>query len=246
LIVPAAGAGTRLMASTPKLLTPVGGRPMIDYLFDLYGTAVRRFVLVVHPSFENLVRDYCGSRASGIDVDYRRQPQPTGMLDAILLAADAVRSLEPARIWITWCDQIGIHPETVATLLRCSTEHPNAAMILPTARQRDPYIHIERDSQDRIVGICHRREGDAMPEVGESDAGLFSISSSAYFDLLPRFADEATQAASTGERNFLPFIPFLSHLGETVLTFRCVDDLEALGINTPEDRDRFERLRAMP
>ena len=35
LIIPAAGAGTRLQSTTPKVLSPVNGRPMIDHLFDV-------------------------------------------------------------------------------------------------------------------------------------------------------------------------------------------------------------------
>ena len=79
-----------------------------------------------------------------------------------------------------------------------------------------------------------------MPEVGESDMGLFSLSPGAYFDLLPQFGREATQATSTRERNFLPFLPWLVARGHTVLTFPSMNELEAIGINTPDDRRRLE------
>ena len=52
-----------------------------------------------------------------------------------------------------------------------------------------------------------------MPPVGESDMGLFSLSPDAYFNLLPQFGREATQATSTRERNFLPFLPWLVQRG---------------------------------
>ena len=176
LIIPAAGAGTRLQSSTPKVLTPVNGRPMIDHLFDLYRGVTRHFVLVVHPSAEALVKAHCDGVAPGLGIEYACQSEPTGMLDAILLAADAARRSQPDRIWITWCDQIGVRPDTIATLRRLSTEQPVAPVVLPTARQESPYIHFERDGEGRIVEIRQRREGDAMPSVGESDMGLFSLS----------------------------------------------------------------------
>ena len=70
-IIPAAGAGTRLQSSTPKVLTPVNGRPMIDHLFDRYSDVVRRFVLVVHPSFEVAMSGAtCSAAAPDLDVDY--------------------------------------------------------------------------------------------------------------------------------------------------------------------------------
>ena len=79
-----------------------------------------------------------------------------------------------------------------------------------------------------------------MPAVGESDMGLFSLSADAYFNLLPQFGRETTAAAGTRERNFLPFIPWLAQHGYPVLTFPSTNELEAVGINTPEDRRRLE------
>jgi bifunctional UDP-N-acetylglucosamine pyrophosphorylase/glucosamine-1-phosphate N-acetyltransferase len=240
LIIPAAGAGSRLQSTTPKVLSPVNGRAMIDHLFDRYSRAVQRFVLVVHPSFESDVKRHVEQLAPSLDVQYATQPEPTGMLDAIMLASDATQAKSVARVWITWCDQIGVHPRTIATLLRTSNEQSDAHAIFPTSRQTSPYIHIDRDAEGRITAIRQRREGDEMPPVGESDMGLFSLSPDAYFTLLPQFGREAAQATSTRERNFLPFLPWLAQRGHSVLTFASTNELEAIGINTPDDRRRLE------
>jgi bifunctional UDP-N-acetylglucosamine pyrophosphorylase/glucosamine-1-phosphate N-acetyltransferase len=240
LIIPAAGAGTRLQSTTPKVLSPVNGRAMIDHLFDRYRHVVQRIVLVVHPSFEAEVRQHVKQMAPALDVHFAQQPEPTGMLDAILLASDAARQGPASRVWITWCDQVGVHPDTISTLYRMSQQRTDVATILPTTRQAPPYIHLERDSSGRITAIRQRREGDDMPEVGESDMGLFSLSPDAYFNLLPQFSSEATQAAATRERNFLPFLPWLVQRGHSVVTFPATHELEAVGINTPDDRRRLE------
>lgn len=240
MIIPAAGAGTRLQSTTPKALTPVNGRAMIDHLFDRYRHAVQRIVLVVHPSFEADVRRHVEQMAPALDVQYAQQPEPTGMLDAILLAAPAAQQRPASRVWITWCDQVGVHPDTIGTLRRLSQERPDVSAILPTARQAPPYIHLDRDAEGRITAIRQRREHDQMPEVGESDMGLFSLSPAAYFDLLPKFSSEAAQATATRERNFLPFLPWLEQRGYPVVTFPATNELEAVGINTPDDRRRLE------
>ncbi len=71
LIVPAAGAGSRLQTSTPKFLVPVNGRPMIDRLIDLYRPHVSRIVLVVNPAFEAEARARSGGSGRA---DRRRGP----------------------------------------------------------------------------------------------------------------------------------------------------------------------------
>ena len=146
----------------------------------------------------------------------------------------------PGRVWITWCDQIGVHPDTVATLSRLSRESGDAAAIFPTSPQTPPYIHIDRDAEGRITAIRQSREGDAMPSTGESDMGLFSLSRDAYLNLLPQFGREAQRAIATRERNFLPFMPWLVRRGHSVVTFPSTHELEAIGINTPDDRRRLE------
>jgi bifunctional N-acetylglucosamine-1-phosphate-uridyltransferase/glucosamine-1-phosphate-acetyltransferase GlmU-like protein len=213
---------------------------MIDHLFDRYRHAVRRVVLVVHPSFESEVRRHVEQLAPSVDVAYATQAEPTGMLDAILLASDATKASAADRIWITWCDQIGVHPDTIETLTRMSEESSDVPAIFPTARQATPYIHLDRDAAGQITAIRQRREGDAMPQVGESDMGLFSLSPDAYFELLPQFGREAMKASATRERNFLPFIPWLVQRGKPVLTFASTNEMEAIGVNTPDDRRRLE------
>jgi len=213
---------------------------MIDHLFDRYHRAVQRVVLVVHPSFASDVKRHVETLAPSLDVQYAEQPTPTGMLDAILLASDAAQRQEPKRVWITWCDQIGVHPDTIATLGRVSQERSDAPAILPTSRQATPYIHLDRDEKGRISAIRQRREGDEMPAVGESDMGVFSLSADAYFNLLPRFGHEVEQATATRERNFLPFLPWLARHGHEVLTFPSTNELEAIGVNTADDRRRLE------
>jgi bifunctional UDP-N-acetylglucosamine pyrophosphorylase/glucosamine-1-phosphate N-acetyltransferase len=237
MIIPAAGSGSRLGAPVPKVLAPVAGRPMLDRLLDLYGPVVRRFVVVVSPAGRDLVAGHVRTRAEEIELEVQREP--TGMLDAILLARGAVQRHRPDRVWITWCDQLAVRRETVDRLIEAEATAPEPAMVMPTCPGPDPYIHFDRDGSGRIVAVRQRREGDAMPPVGESDMGLFSLARTAYLEDLEAFSHAAGQGQSTTERNFLPFVPWLAR-SRRVLTFPCVDPIEAVGINTPEELRRIE------
>ena len=231
LIIPAAGLGTRLHSPLPKLLVPVRGIPMIDRLHQLYTACVERTIIVTNPSARPLVEEHVQRRN---DVEVVVQEKPTGMLDAITIGAAAISPKSADRLWVTWCDQVGVHPKTVARLVQHEHESPATPLIMPTVRKEDPYIHLERDMAGRISRVLHRREGDDMPRIGESDMGLFALSAEACFQLLPQFASEVATGAGTGERNFLPFIPWIAQR-QPVITFPSEDPEEAIGVNTPEE-----------
>ena len=239
LVIPAAGLGSRLGASVPKVLVRVAGETMLDRLLALYRGAVDRVAVVVNPAFSVQVRDHIAERPDANRIDCVEQPSPTGMLDAILLATPVAATQGASSIWVTWCDQIAVHPKTIARL-RDLTSRKHDGMVMPTVRQDRPYIHLQRDATGRIVRVLHRREGDVMPDVGESDMGLFALSSATYSDRLPQYARSVEIGRATGERNFLPFIPWLART-ETVTTFPAESPMEAVGVNTPEDLALVER-----
>lgn len=237
LVIPAAGRGSRLGIDGPKVLALVAGRPMLDWLLDLYGQRVDLVTVVVQPAAREDVERV--ARRRSLRVVTAVQTRPTGMLDAVMIGVDAAGAASE-RVWVTWCDQVAVHPRT---LDRLEAQEPGTAMALPVVAQSPPYIHLERDSAGRIVSVRQRREGDAMPEVGESDMGVFSLSGQAAGPWLTEFAATATASGGTGERNFLPFIPWLAARA-VVRSFPATDPVEAVGINTPEDRARIEAYLA--
>ena len=163
------------------------------------------------------------------------------MLDAILRAHPTLAARRPREVWIGWCDQVALRQ---GTLRRLAASDAAAAIRLPTCLRPEPYIHLERDAAGRIVRVRHRREGDAMPAVGETDAGLFALRGDVYVDDLPRFAHQDTATgARTAERNFLPFLAWPGLPGP-VGTVACEDASETIGVNTPADLAAVERVLA--
>lgn len=241
LIIPAAGRGSRLGADKPKPLVDVNGRPMLDHLADLYRPFVEHIVVIAHPSFSSEIAAW-GARRGNVSV--AEQVSPTGMLDAILVAAPIVRAKRPDAVWITWSDQVGVLPATVQRLAAVSESTPPPALALPTLTRRDPYTHFERDGAGRLSRFLQRREGDAMPDEGESDMGLFAMPRDTFERDLEEYARDVPPGSATGERNFVPFVPWLAQRRE-VVTFPCTDPAEAIGINTPEELRQIEAwLRA--
>jgi bifunctional UDP-N-acetylglucosamine pyrophosphorylase/glucosamine-1-phosphate N-acetyltransferase len=244
LVIPAAGTGSRLGADMPKLLVPVNAKPMIEHLLSLYAGAADRVVVVVSPAARAQVQAALVN--TRFEVSFAVQARPTGMLDAILLAAEVVKAAAPRRVLVTWCDQIAVLPRTVADVVDAARGAPEPALVMPTCRGAHPYVHLVRDADGRIVRVLHRREGDDMPRVGESDAGVFDLSLDAYSRLLPQYAAAPEIGARTGERNFVPFVARVAAV-DRVVTIPCREPEEAIGINTPEELAMLEaHLRARP
>jgi bifunctional UDP-N-acetylglucosamine pyrophosphorylase / glucosamine-1-phosphate N-acetyltransferase len=242
LIVPAAGRGSRLGSGAPKALVSVGGRSMIEHLLARHGPFVERLIVIAAPAAVNLFEALAARHSLPIEVAV--QENPTGMLDAITAAMPLVSRYEPRRVAVTWCDQIAVTAHTAERLCRRALSSPSTALLFPTLDVDHPYIHFERDQSGMIIGVRHRREGDRMPERGETDMGLFDLSLDAYLRMLPVFASAATSSSGTGERNFLPFIPWLAARAQ-VETFPGVAAIETVGINTPEELAAVEaHLRA--
>jgi bifunctional UDP-N-acetylglucosamine pyrophosphorylase/glucosamine-1-phosphate N-acetyltransferase len=242
LIVPAAGRGSRLGVETPKALVRVAGRPMLEHLLERHGPFVDRFVIVVAPSTLDLFSAFIAGHAAPIDLVL--QPRPTGMLDAISLAAPLVATHRPNRVAVTWCDQIAVTTTTAERLWRQAMSPLAGPLVFPTLEVEQPYIHFDRDGTRRITGVRQRREGDRMPDRGETDMGLFDLSLDAYLRDLPVFAATAEASSGTGERNFLPFIPWLA-ARERVETIPGAAAIETIGINTPEELAAVEAHLAL-
>src|SRR6185436_16800872 len=112
VVVPAAGTGSRLQSSLPKVLHPVAGRPMLAHLAALYRPWIDRWHLVVRPVDREAVAATC--HAVGLDAALHEQAAPTGMLDAVLRPHAAIAAERPDEVWITWCDQVALRPATIA------------------------------------------------------------------------------------------------------------------------------------
>lgn len=240
LLVPAAGRGTRLGSTQPKVLTPVAGRPMLDWILDRHRPFCAEVVLVIHPADRPAIEAY--ARAAPDAIALAEQPSPTGMLDAILCGRELAVAARPDRVWITWCDQVLISRTTIDQLVAAESRRPSPAAVFPTSMQAPPYIHFERDATGVLIDVRQRREGDDMPAIGESDAGLFSLTREALTTDLPAFSELSLRGRLTDERNFLPFLPWLAVRAE-VTTFE-IPPHESLGVNTPEDRAEAERRLA--
>ena len=137
------------------------------------------------------------------------QPEPLGMADAVRCG---LASVETRHTLIVWGDQVALRPESLDFSMRLHQGSAQPAAVCPTLWRDHPYIHFERES-DKVVRILQAREGDAMPERGESDSGVFLFRTDALRHYLPRLLESGECIGKkTGELNFLPIFPILDQV----------------------------------
>lgn len=240
-LVAAAGRGTRLGFHLPKVLFPVDGRPLLEWLGSRLSGLAGSLALVVSPEGADVLRETPITLPMPMTVAI--QSEPTGMADAIL-AAEAAVIERPAidTIVVLWGDQIGIQRDTVMRALAVHACHElQPAVTIPLARVDVPYVHYEFDATGRLLTVRQRREGDVLPDSGLADCGCFVIAPQTVFPVLRRLRMAGLlRGRLSHEENFLQAIPFLAREASVVgVTGATMAD--TIGLNSTADLERLSR-----
>jgi len=238
-VIPAAGKGSRLGYNKPKILYPLLGRTIMDWLLDALRPVCSKYIFVASPSgkdsIKKEVKHLLGDLAQVII-----QETPTGMGDAVLCAKSAVST--PYTL-VVWGDQITLSKQTVSRCTGLHEKRQSALLTLPTIFKPRPYIHIVRDDSNRIIEVQQAREEPIIQATGESDCGLFMFSTNALFSTLDHAKTiKIGLGLKTNEFNLLQVIPQFETSYNAVQTLRISDINETLGVNTLDDAQRAEAI----
>jgi bifunctional UDP-N-acetylglucosamine pyrophosphorylase/glucosamine-1-phosphate N-acetyltransferase len=227
-LVPAAGKGTRLGSERPKILFEVAGRTILDWLLDLLLPRCGTVVVVAAPWSADAISEAAAARSDRVRVAL--QPEPVGMSDAIERGLEGVTS---ENVLVIWGDQVAVRGESLDLAMGLHSQSCPLATV-PTVWRSHPYTHLARDASGRILDVWMSREGDPMPEEGESDTGVFLFRTGALRRSLESMrADGAGIGKITREWNFLPIFSRLDTLPGNVLTAPIITEEESVGVNTP-------------
>ncbi len=230
-VVLAAGRGTRMRSSLPKVLHPVAGRPMVRLVVDTLREAGFRDTIVVTSAPDDPVAAALDGQAR---IAVQREPLGTGHA---ALAARAAAGEAP-RVLILNAD---LPLLTVRTLREMIERHEQSGAVLTflTAYLDDPtgYGRVIRRN-GRVAAILEETETDATtrgePEV---NAGLYAAEAAWLWPVL-----EALEPGPRGERYLTDVIGQAVDRLERVQTYQVVESSEVQQVNTRVDLARAEAL----
>jgi bifunctional UDP-N-acetylglucosamine pyrophosphorylase/glucosamine-1-phosphate N-acetyltransferase len=221
-VVLAAGQGTRMRSSLPKVVHPLAGRPMIGWVLDaLAGAGVDRTVVVIGHGAD-AVRAVL---PEGVDVAVQERQRGTGDATAVGLAA-----LAPGhdRVIVACGDTPLLRAELVRRLV---DEHRGAAgraatMLTAVVPDAGSYGRVVRHLDGSVARIVEARDaGEEELAIREFNAGLYVFERAALAGAL----DGLGTANAQGE---LYLTDAVERLGGGTVEAMTVDDPEpAAGVN---------------
>ncbi len=222
VVILAAGQGTRMKSTLPKILHPLAGKSMVDYALALAeGVSNKPPVLVVGHGADQ-VRQKVGDRAR-----YAVQEQQLGTAHAVACTEEMLRA-EKGLVLIYYADMPLLRRETLQQMVALQSKNSGPLTILTVAAE-DPrgFGRILRDATGNIQAIVE--EACATPEIlliRELNAGVYCCQADWLWQALKR-----VKVSPKGEYYLTDLVEIASMDGSRVEALKTGDRSEAIGIN---------------
>ncbi len=233
VLVMAAGKGTRMRSALPKVLHPICGRPMVEWVIDAARTAgATEVVCVTRP--DDGVAD---ALPEGVRAVEQSEGEGTGA--AVLAARDAIAP--GSQLMILSGDQPLVSAELLGELVATHAAAGAAATLL-TTDGLDPagYGRIVRDGDGDVERIVETKDPVGVPPeqlaIREINLGTYVFDAAALYAALDAVSLEGGEIYLTGA------FPLLREQGRTVATHITADVVSAVGVNSKLELMDAERL----
>ena len=231
-IVLAAGNGKRMLGSSPKVLLPIGGKPMAQHILDtISGIEKSRPILVVGDQAKEVINSLQFKRNTKI-VTQRKQ---LGTAHAV---KTALAQLRPGSVTVVLYGDVPLIEGK--TLKRLISDASKGALAILTFNKDRPqgYGRVVRGAKNQVEAIVE--EKDATKEeksINEVNSGILAIKSILIKKLLP----EIKNNNAANEYYLTDIVSLSKKHGIKVQPLLLEDPDEALGANTPLELQDLER-----
>lgn len=230
VIVLAGGAGTRMRSRLPKVLHPLGGRPLLAHVLDATaGLAPSAIHVVVGEQGDEIRAAFAGRE----DVSWVLQRPALGTGHAVAQALPA--AAEDATVLVLIGDAPLIATETLAAVAHAGQE----GVAIVTAELANPagFGRILREDGE-IVGIVEEADATAgQRAIHEANAGILAAPKQALAALIESLAPANAQA----ELYLTDVVGVAVGQGQHVAGIAAATPEEILGVNDRAQLARLER-----
>ena len=226
VIVLAAGEGTRMRSSTPKVLHEVAGRSLLGHVLAAAAAVDAGSTVVVVGHGRDLVVDYLAASAPSALPVVQDEQRGTG--HAVRIALQALPAVD-GTVLVLCADTPLLTESTLSTLVESHAASGSTATVL-TSRVDDPtgYGRIVRTESGQVSRIVeHRDADDATRAVTEINSGIYAFTAGELRSALDRLTTDNSQ----GEEYLTDVIELLVADGRAVAAVVATDSDEVKGVN---------------
>ena len=234
VVILAAGQGTRMRSTLPKVLHRLAGKPMVRHVIDTAtGLRAERTHVVIGHGAER-VRE----ALSDCKVRYALQAEQKGTGHAV---AQALDGLGEGKVLVLYGDVPLIRRETLTTLLE-SIDDQHLGLLTVTLEDPTGYGRILRNAQGEAVAIVeHKDASESERSVNECNTGIMAMTASQLRRWLPSLSADNAQ----GEYYLTDIIAMAAAEGVEIVTAQPADPLEVEGVNNRAQMARLERAHQL-
>ncbi len=236
-VILAAGEGTRMGSAGPKVLLPICGVPMLEYVVRAFrGAGLRRIVVVVGKGADDVMDAF-----SGGGLEFVVQRQRLGTAHAVAEAL-AVMEGHTGAVVIAPGDAPLLSADNVQDLLR---HHRRTGSDMTLMAARTTHVaglgRVVRGDTGQVLRIAE--ELDASGEerlIAEVNVGVYCVALSRLREVIPLIRNSNRKA----EYYLTDAVELLSRRGARVAVYLPHSPPRPVGVNTPEElRMAEEALR---
>ena len=221
VVILAAGQGSRMKSSLPKVLHALAGKPMLAHVVATAKALHPQKIVVVYGHGGEQVRE----QLADAELDWALQADQLGTGHAVQQAMAQLSTVD--QVLVLYGDVPLIQPATLTRLLRV-TEGSAFGMLTVTLDEPAGYGRVVRDTQDKILRIVEHR--DASPDelaIHEVNVGIMLIKRAQLQQWLSQLQCNNAQ----GEYYLTDIIASAVSEGVAIATTQPEDMLEVMGVN---------------
>lgn len=232
IVILAAGKGTRMFSSLPKVLHKLAGQPLLGHVIAAASELNPAQTVVVYGYGGSAVRDTIGSH----DILWVEQSHQLGTGHAV---QQALPRLSPdGTTLILYGDVPLIRPSTLSGLMRAAIAG-KLALLTTTLADPHGYGRILRDPKGAVTGIVEHKDASHIElEVREVNTGILAAPTTLLHRWLARLTNENRQK----EYYLTDIVSMAVADGIEVSTAAPAFAWEILGVNSKSQLAELERL----
>lgn len=233
-VVLAAGLGTRMKSELPKVLIPVLGRPMIEYVLDALAAAgISRTIVIVGYRAEDVQKLLAGRTG----IEFALQTERLGTGHAVKMATPLLTG-HRGPVVVVAGDSPMLQSSSLRQLLDHFSRH-QPACLLGTLHKPNPHGlgRIVRDSSGVFLGIVEEKDAtDEQRKLTEVNMSTYVFSGPELLHALRVLKNDNRQ----GEYYLTDCPGILRAEGKRVEALAVLQPCEALSINTVDELSQVE------